>query len=351
MQKLMAFVGLILALALLTINLPHITNANANEQVDVYDQQKKLVKSVVFALGAKEYFVNNQTPGVRMDVAPFIENGRTFVPVRFLSNALGVVDDNIGWDEKARLVTLAEPGFPKVELVIGSRTIESNGQPKQMDVAPVIKDRRTFLPARFVAEALGYQVDWDAANQVVICWPKGMEKPDIDKVMEHIEVAPVEPEPAERDFSTAGDGTKFVPQGNILDKWDFGQFNSSASFSEGVYKIITVNDLPHEVGWTTIYSIERTTDRFDRDAIKVKQHAPYGNMITKLQVTRGNDVIGSHSTAPFGVDPNITHVYGFQGINMPLDTAEYIWFGQNLNNKTEWLIVENPFRRFVTASE
>jgi hypothetical protein len=190
MQKLMAFVGLILALALLTINLPHITKANANEQVDIYDQQKKLVKSVVFALGVKEYFVNNQIPGVRMDVAPFIENGRTFVPVRFLGNALGVANNNIGWDEKKRLVTLAEPGFPKVELLIGGKTIKSNGQPKQMDVAPVIRDKRTFLPARFVAEALGYQVDWDPVNNIVICWPKGTEKPDVKPIIDHLDKLP-----------------------------------------------------------------------------------------------------------------------------------------------------------------
>jgi hypothetical protein len=35
-----------------------------------------------------------------------------------------------------------------------------------MDVAPVIKEGRTYLPARYVAEALGYRVDWDGASKI-----------------------------------------------------------------------------------------------------------------------------------------------------------------------------------------
>lgn len=164
------------------------------EKVDVYENQK-LVKSVVFQIGLKEYFVNSQTPGVKMDVAPFVEQGRTFVPVRFLSNALGVEDKNIGWNEKARLVTLKQPGFPVVELVIGSRQLKSDGKVTNMDVSPLVRNGRTFLPARWVAEALGYQVDWDASLGLVICWPKGEPKPDLSAVKQYLnEQKPKEPQ-------------------------------------------------------------------------------------------------------------------------------------------------------------
>ncbi|MQL51855.1 copper amine oxidase N-terminal domain-containing protein [Desulfofundulus thermobenzoicus] len=157
------------------------------EKVDVY-QNQKLVKSVVFAVGLNEYFVNNQTPGTKMDVAPFIESGRTFVPVRFLSNALGVQNDNIGWDGKTQLVTLKQPGFPAVEMTVGKIEVKSNGQPLAgVDVAPLLRDSRTFLPARWVAEALGYQVEWDEKTRTVICWPKGEPKPDVSAVLQYIE--------------------------------------------------------------------------------------------------------------------------------------------------------------------
>ncbi len=186
MKRLLMFFTFIMLLAVLTINLPFITGAAAQEQeqVDVYDRQKELVKSVVFKLDVDQYYVNGQTPGVKMDARPFAEQGRTFVPVRFLGNALGVTDEYIGWESPR--VTLDEPGFPVVELAVGGKQLKSDGAITNMDVAPLAKQGRTYLPARWVAEALGYQVEWDAQNSVVLCWPRGAEKPDIGNVLEHI---------------------------------------------------------------------------------------------------------------------------------------------------------------------
>ena len=146
------------------------------EQVNVYENNQ-LVKSVVFKIGVSEYVVDGQTPGVKMDVAPFIESDRTFVPVRFLGNALGVTDSNIAWDNNTKTATLQDNAT--LSMTIGQARITSDGKTKPIDVAPLLKSDRTFLPARFVAEGLGYQVDWDEATQTVVCWPAGQEKPDV----------------------------------------------------------------------------------------------------------------------------------------------------------------------------
>ncbi|NHM28956.1 copper amine oxidase N-terminal domain-containing protein [Desulfofundulus sp. TPOSR] len=183
MIKRRALISILAILLLAVLALPALAQ---QEKVDIYENQK-LVKSVVFVVGTREYFVNGQTPGVKMDVAPFVEAGRTFVPVRFLSNALGVEDKNIGWNEKARLVTLKQPGYPVVELVVGSRQLKSNGKVTNMDASPLVRSGRTFLPARWVAEALGYQVEWDASLGLVVCWPKGEPKPDVSAVKEYLQ--------------------------------------------------------------------------------------------------------------------------------------------------------------------
>jgi len=182
--------SLLIPLIFITVLTMAVTVALAADktQVDVYDQQKNLVKSVVFVIGQDEYFVNNQTPGVKMDAKPFIETGRTFVPVRYLSNALGVGDKYIGWESPR--VTLSQPGFPVVELTVGNKQIKSDGQAKIMDVSPLLKTGRTYLPARFVAEALGYQVAWDAENNIVLCWPRGMERPDVSNVVRYVKGQP-----------------------------------------------------------------------------------------------------------------------------------------------------------------
>jgi len=137
----------------------------------LYAKQKPLVSSVVFVVGANEYsvLVNGSAHRVAMDAAPLIRDGRIFVPVRFLSNALGITNDHVNWDDPK--ITLNQPGFPVVELIIGERYIVVDGQSKQMDVAPLIENGRTMLPARFVAEALGYQVRWCLVSRSVIIWP------------------------------------------------------------------------------------------------------------------------------------------------------------------------------------
>jgi hypothetical protein len=185
---------LVLLFLLAVLALPALAQ---QEKVDIYENQK-LVKSVVFVVGTREYFVNGQTPGIKMDVAPFVEQGRTFVPVRFLSNALGVEDKNIGWDEKSRLVTLKQPGFPVVELTVGKKQIKSDSQTRDMDVSPLVRSARTFLPARWVAEALGYQVEWDASLGLVVCWPRGEEKPDLSAIISYVKSQPVEQSPIEK---------------------------------------------------------------------------------------------------------------------------------------------------------
>lgn len=232
MRRFLAFVGFILALALLTINLPHITHASADEQVNVYDEQKNLVKSVVFVVGHDQYFVNGKTPGVKMDAKPFIEQGRTFVPVRYLSNALGVTDEHIGWEEKTKLVTLKQPGFPVVELVIGNKTIKSDGKAAAMDVAPQARQGRTYLPARWVAEALGYQVDWDPKlPNVVLCYPKGADKPDITGVLEYVKV-PVQPEqpvtppvePKQPEQQPSGEVIDLTGKGESIAKYPWAKY-------------------------------------------------------------------------------------------------------------------------------
>lgn len=300
MRRILAFLGLILVLALLTINLPFITHANADEQVNVYDQQKNLVKSVVFVVGHDQYFVNGKTPGVKMDAKPFIEQGRTFVPVRYLSNALGVTDEHIGW--KSPKVTLDEPGFPVVELAVGSKQLKSNGKAATMDVSPLVRQGRTYLPARWVAEALGYQVDWDPKlPNVVLCYPKGADKPDINGVLEYIKV-PVTPVTGEtRPFS----GKPLNPDNYVAyDGWAIPyEFKlPGASIME-----ITVEELrqkPVMMGEENDYKIIYDVN-VQKDKVYVKQAAS-GLIPARLILAKGNDVsvqrdntIKEYDTNPF----------------------------------------------------
>ncbi len=116
---------------------------------------------VDFTIGESHYVMDGQV--VNTDAAPFIENGRTYVPVRYLGDALGAY---VEWKGETRTVVLTK-GSVEVRLVIGSHTITVAGEGRVMDVAPLIREGRTFLPARYVAEAFGYQVGWNAEERMV----------------------------------------------------------------------------------------------------------------------------------------------------------------------------------------
>lgn len=126
---------------------------------------------VVFPVGKGEYFLNDKTPGIKMDAVSFMENDRTYVPVRYLANALGITDDHILWEDAAQVVTL-ESDKLKVKLTVGQKGVDVNGQVTPTDVAPLLRSGRTYLPARFVAEALGFKVDWvNDTEMVLVYWP------------------------------------------------------------------------------------------------------------------------------------------------------------------------------------
>ena len=56
----------------------------------------------------------------------------------------------------------------KVIFTIGEKNSRVFGVLRENDVAPIIRNNRTMLPARAVAESLGGTVGWDGENQRVI---------------------------------------------------------------------------------------------------------------------------------------------------------------------------------------
>jgi hypothetical protein len=103
---------------------------------------------------------------MQMDVAPYIEDNRTFLPLRFVANALGISDSNIYYSPITHMVTLTK-GSSMIQLIIGSTTMSANGATITMDVAPEIINGRTCLPIAWIAQAFDTNVAWDAATKTI----------------------------------------------------------------------------------------------------------------------------------------------------------------------------------------
>ncbi|HZG56739.1 copper amine oxidase N-terminal domain-containing protein [Paenibacillus sp.] len=124
---------------------------------------KKLAKLLVKA-GRTELkaFVNGKQP--EFDVKPFTKNGRTLVPFRAISAALQA---EVSFDDATRTVTVVR-GDVTVKLTLGSDTAYVNGVAVKLDVAAESVNGRTVIPLRFLSEAFGATVDFDAETQSVI---------------------------------------------------------------------------------------------------------------------------------------------------------------------------------------
>ena len=105
-------------------------------------------------IGRKSISVNGNL--AQKDAAPVIQNSRTLVPIRFITESLG---GKVDWNGITKTVTLTIDGR-EIKMTIG-KTLEKYG------VAPVIIDGRTFVPVRFVADELGAAVAWDDATKTV----------------------------------------------------------------------------------------------------------------------------------------------------------------------------------------
>jgi len=112
------------------------------------------LKRVILRVGNHNITVNDKLK--QMDVAPFIENARTYVPLRFVAEELGCI---VEWNGNIKEVTIID-GDKNIKLTIGSKVLNVNGELKQMDVEPIIENGRTFIPIRFVAEELGCHIGW-----------------------------------------------------------------------------------------------------------------------------------------------------------------------------------------------
>ena len=112
-----------------------------------------------YAKGAKTY-----VDTANLDIKPIVQNGRTLVPVRFISEKFGA---NVGWEDATQTVTVRTKTLD-ISLQIGSVQMLVNGEAVTLDVPAQTIGGRTLIPLRALVEALGKQVFWDDRGLILI---------------------------------------------------------------------------------------------------------------------------------------------------------------------------------------
>jgi hypothetical protein len=147
-----------------------------------------LIGSLAIPLGAgaqtSDVGITINGATINLEPAPIVQDGRVFVPLRGVFENLGA---SVVYD--AGTITATGNGRD-IELHIGSTDATVNGQAQTIDVAPFIVGASTFVPLRFVSEALGANVNWDENNRIVAIDMAGAN-------------AQPQPQPQQQDYQSA----------------------------------------------------------------------------------------------------------------------------------------------------
>lgn len=130
-------------------------------------------------VGSNKAFVNDvekQIDEQNNDVAVFVENDRSYVPVRFISENYG---GDVEWIPETQTVNITFEDRT-ISLTIGNPEIMINGEVTKLDVAPIVRNDRTFLPLRACTEAIGKEVFY-SDGLILISDVKDILDPNWDK--------------------------------------------------------------------------------------------------------------------------------------------------------------------------
>lgn len=133
-----------------------------------------------FTIGSGTLYVSDMSVlQSEIEAAPYIENGRTMVPVRVISEQFGAY---VSWDGGKREVSITGDGN-EIKFSIDADKAYVNGNLVSLDAPAVIKEGRTMVPLRFISEALGREVEYvDLTKQILITDEKPIIEINGDKI-------------------------------------------------------------------------------------------------------------------------------------------------------------------------
>lgn len=139
----------------ITITTPEITT-------DV-DSERQFI---LMEIGKPTMLVGEETmeidPG--RGTVPVVQNGRTLVPIRAIVEAMG---GDVDWNGTEQKVSI-DANEHTIYMWLGNKQITVDNKQKSIDMAPITINDRTMLPIRFVAENIGYQIEWIASSQQIV---------------------------------------------------------------------------------------------------------------------------------------------------------------------------------------
>jgi hypothetical protein len=137
-----------------------------------------LVPSFGSVVSAQSQEVSVVVNGSKLEMTdkPVIENNRTLVPFRQITEELGA---EVEWDAETKTITCTLDD-KNVSLEIGSANMATAEGDVTLDVPAKVIASRTYVPLRAVSEGLGAEVEWDAESKTITISTAQAEDESVD---------------------------------------------------------------------------------------------------------------------------------------------------------------------------
>ncbi|RXT04529.1 copper amine oxidase N-terminal domain-containing protein [Ammoniphilus sp. CFH 90114] len=142
-----------------------LVNGNRTD-LAVGSYKKDQFKKIIYQIGNETYHIGEVEK--KMDVAPYIKGGRTFLPVRYVAEALGLRDDQILWNGTTKTVYMTKDGRSIQIPLNEDYLILNNGKIPADGLAAEMMDNRVMVSIRNIMELFEVEITWEADTQSVI---------------------------------------------------------------------------------------------------------------------------------------------------------------------------------------
>lgn len=152
-------------------------NENENrEDVDSYsnlieNEKNRKITNIHFKVGDFFWYKNRVKQFPKMDVSPIVRNKRVYIPLRYLSKALGINEDCVLWNKSERTVSIVS-NEKVFKLYLDNGEVLSNVNSEEVFLVgiPFIYKDRVMVPIGQIVRIFSdkqINVSWDNANKVI----------------------------------------------------------------------------------------------------------------------------------------------------------------------------------------
>lgn len=178
-------------------------------------------------------------------------DGRILLPMREFFETIGAT---VEWNDELKEIN-AFYEDNKVFLKIGSKDSIVNGQFKELDVSPTLIDGSTYIPLRFAAESLGYEILWNEEFKTIYAF-SDYEEADLSELKETPSGHGVIP-----------DDTRIVDTFTGIGSWYGGKFHGRNTTSGEVFDQYALTGAHRTLPFGTFV---RVTHTYNNQAVVIR---------------------------------------------------------------------------------